>query len=55
MEDKQNGRWAKWKTTKMKDHQNGRRSETIEDNQNRRRPPYQKWAWKFQPKKNFEK
>merc|ERR1712215_619707 len=44
MEDDQNGRRPKWKTTKMEDDQNGRRPKwktiKMEDDQNGRRP---KW------------
>ena len=44
MEDDQNGRRPKWKTTKIEDNQNGRRSKwkttKMEDDQNGRRP---KW------------
>merc|ERR1712215_305129 len=44
MEDDQNGRRPKWKTTEMEDDQNGRRPKwkrtKMEDNQNGRRP---KW------------
>merc|ERR1711895_276105 len=57
MEDDQNGRRPKWKTTKMEDDQNGRRPKwkmtKIEDDQNGRRP---KWkTTKIEVKKNFQR
>ena len=38
MEDDQNGRRPKWKTTKMEDDQNGWKTTQIEDDPNGRQP-----------------
>ena len=58
MEDEQNGRRPKWKTTKMEDDENGRRlkwkTTKTEDDRNGRRPKWKMGDFRNEKKESFD-